>query len=53
MLSELLIASAIAIVCVAHLLADWLRTRVARQRPRSWMSHSIVGERPRAGSPTR
>ena len=53
MLSELLIASAIAIVCVAHLLADWLRTRFTRPRPQSWMSQPIVGEHPRAGSPTR
>jgi hypothetical protein len=49
-LSQLLIASAIAIVCVAHLLADWLRTRLARSR-HSWISYSIV-DRPSAGSPT-
>lgn len=52
-LSQLLIAAAIATVCIAHLLADWVRMRVTRHRPHSWVSRSIIGERPKAGSPTR
>jgi hypothetical protein len=51
MLGQLLIATGIAAVCVALVLADWLRSRLDHatteglsgdETTRPWVSHSIV-----------